>query len=73
MKIELSDDIAEEIVRQSLMQDYISLSRDIKQGGIHPDDVEAYVETVAAIEALGRWYFAPGEFDKAVKKARKEK
>jgi hypothetical protein len=40
---------------------------------MHEDDVEAYKETIKGIEILGRWYFAWGEFDKEVKKARKKK
>lgn len=74
MKIEIDDDFKDTIVQSALVEDYVNLTRDLKNNKhMHEDDVEAYKETVAAIEALGRWYFAHGEFDKAVKKARKVK
>jgi hypothetical protein len=57
-----------------LVEDYVSLTNDLKNNkGMHEDDVEAFKETVAGIEILSRWYFVHGEFEKAVKKARKAK
>jgi hypothetical protein len=74
MIIEINDDMADEIVQQSLLQNYLMLSEDLAQPEkMHEDDVEAFTETIKHIEGLCRWYFAPGEFDKLVKKARKKK
>ena len=74
MNVEINDDFAETIVQQALLNDYISLTGDLKNPKkLHPDDVAAFKETVAALEVLAKWYFVHGEFDKAVKKARKQK
>jgi hypothetical protein len=74
MKIEIDDDFKDTIVQSALVEDYVNLTNDLKNHkSMHEEDVAAYRETVAAIEALGRWYFAWGEFDKEVKKARKKK
>jgi hypothetical protein len=74
MIVEISDDVAEEIVSQALLQDYLMLTEDLAQPEkMHEDDVEAFTETIKHIEGLCLWYFAPGEFDKLVKKARKKK
>lgn len=74
MNIEINDDFAENVVQQALLNDYISLTADLKHPEkMHPDDVVAFKETVAALEVLAKWYFVHGEFDKAVKKARKQK
>ena len=74
MKIEIDDDFKDTVVQSALVEDYVNLTRDLKNSkNMHEDDVKAYKETVAAIEMLGRWYFVWGEFDKAVKKARKAK
>lgn len=74
MKIELDDDTVDTIIQNTLVQDYINLTNDLKNNkSMHEEDVEAYKETVEGIKILGRWYFAWGEFDKAVKKARKSK
>jgi hypothetical protein len=40
---------------------------------LHEDDAMAYEETAGAILALSRWYFVQGEFEKAVKKAKRAK
>lgn len=76
MIIEIDDDCVDSIIQNALLRDYVSLMNDIqihnKQGNhLHEDDFEAYQETAAALKVLGNWYFAHGEFDKAVKKARK--
>jgi hypothetical protein len=74
MIIEINDDMADEIVQQSLLQDYLTLTEDLKHPErMHPDDVTAFSETVKHIEGLCLWYFAPGEFDKLIKKASKKK
>ena len=74
MKIEIDDDFKDTIVQSALVEDYINLTNDLKNSkAMYPEDVEAYKETVKGIEILGRWYFAWGEFDKELKKARKKK
>ena len=74
MKIEIDDDTLDTIIQGALVEDYVSLTNDLKNSdNMHEDDVEAYKETVAAIQVLSKWYFVVGEFDKAVKKARKAK
>ena len=74
MKIEIDDDFKDTIVQSALVEDYVNLTRDLKNNkSMHEEDVEAYKETIKGIEILGRWYFAWGEFDKEVKKARKKK
>ena len=72
MKIEIDDDFVDIIVQGALVKDYVYLSNDLKTPDkLHEDDAQAYKEVVAAIEVLGNWYFAHGEFKKAVKKANK--
>lgn len=74
MKIEIDDDTLDTIIQGALVEDYVSLTNDLKNNDLmHEDDVEAYKETVAGIEILSKWYFVHGEFEKAVKKARKAK
>ena len=74
MKIEIDDDTLDTIIQNALVEDYVNLTRDLKNNkSMHEDDVEAYKETVAGIEILAKWYFVHGEFEKAVKKARKAK
>ncbi len=74
MIIEISDDVVDEIVQQTLLQDYVNLTADLKRAKtMHEDDIAAFTETVQAIEILSKWYFVHGEFQKAVKKARKAK
>jgi len=74
MKIEIDDDTMDTIIQGALVEDYVSLTNDLKNNkSMHEDDVEAYKETVAGIEILAKWYFVHGEFEKAVKKARKAK
>ena len=74
MKIEIDDDTMDTIIQGALVEDYVNLTNDLKNNkSMHEDDVEAYKETVAGIEILAKWYFVHGEFEKAVKKARKAK
>lgn len=75
MIIEVDDDCVDVIIQNALVQDFVNLTHDLKHNSesMHEDDVEAYKETVAGIEVLAKWYFVHGEFDKAVKKARKAK
>jgi hypothetical protein len=76
--IEIDDDFVDVIIQNSLVKDFIYLTDDLKvfkknPNHLHEDDAEAYAETVKGIEILAKWYFVHGEFDKAVKKARKTK
>jgi hypothetical protein len=74
MMIEIDDDFTDTIIQGALVEDYVSLTNDLKKNKhMHEDDVEAFKETIAGIEILSRWYFVHGEFEKAVKKARKAK
>lgn len=74
MIVEIDDDFTDTIVQQALLNDYVSLTEDLKTPEkMHEDDVVAFTETVKALEVLAKWYFVHGEFDKAVKKARKAK
>ena len=74
MIIEIDDDYVDIVVQNCLVQDYVSLSNDLKQhDNMHKDDVIACTKTVKALAVLGQWYFAHGEFKKAVNKARKAK
>jgi hypothetical protein len=74
MIIEINDDFAETVMQQALLNDYVSLTADLKHPErMHEDDVIAFKETVAALEVLAKWYFVHGDFEKAVKKARKGK
>jgi hypothetical protein len=58
MILELDDDFTDEIVRQSLVQTYVSLMNDIKHNkNAHEDDVEIWKKITPAIEVLGTWYF----------------
>ena len=78
MNIEIDDDFVDTIVQGALVKDYINLTADLKvfrknPDHLHEDDAWAYAETVQAIESLSKWYFVRGEFEKAVKQARKKK
>jgi len=74
MIINIDDDMADMIVQNALINDYVNLTADLKHPEkMHEDDVEAYKGTVKALEVLAKWYFVHGEFEKAVKKARKAK
>tara|TARA_R110000868_G_scaffold42198_3_gene143213 strand:+ start:1160 stop:1396 length:237 start_codon:yes stop_codon:yes gene_type:complete len=77
MIIEIDDDMVDSIIQKALVQNYIFLMNDIKIHNktgthLHEEDFEAYVEVAAAVEVLGNWYFVSGEFQKAVKAARKK-
>lgn len=74
MKIELDDDCVDTIIQNALVEDYVSLTSNLKHpDSFHEEDLAAFKSTSEAIKVLGNWYFAWGEFDKAVKKARKAK
>jgi len=74
MNIEIDDDFLDNIIQGALVQDYVNLTASLKNADeMHEDDVEAFKETVAAIQTLSKWYFVHNEFEKAVKKARKAK
>ena len=77
MNIEIDDDMVDAIIQSALVKDYIYLTNDLKVHKknpefLHPEDAEAYKEVVKGIEILAGWYFVHGEFDKAVKQARKK-
>ena len=78
MIIEIDDDMVDTIIQGALVKDYIYLTEDLKAykkdpDYLHEDDAAAYAEVVKGIETLSKWYFVHGEFEKAVKKARKKK
>jgi len=78
MVIEIDDDVADAIIQNALVKDYIYLTEDLKRHSknkdyLHEDDAVAFEETAGAILALSKWYFVNGEFDKQVKAARKKK
>ena len=78
MIIDIDDDTVDSIIQNALVQNYIFVMNDIKahnktKAHMHEEDFEAYVEVAAALEVLGKWYFAHNEFEKAVKVARKKK
>jgi len=78
MIIEIDDDMVDTIIQGALVKDYIHLTGDLKaykknQNHLHEDDAEAFAEVVKGIEILARWYFIHGEFEKAIKLARKKK
>jgi hypothetical protein len=77
IKLEIDDDVADEIVRASLVDTYVWLITDLKNAennvrNYHEDDVAMWKKVVAAIEELSDWYFIKGKFKEAVKKAKKE-
>lgn len=78
MMIEIDDDCLDGIIQGVIVENYVNLTGTLKAAKkqpsmLHPDDKVAYENVVAALEVLGSWYFPFGEFDKAVKKARKAK
>jgi hypothetical protein len=74
MIINIDDDMADMIVQNALVNDYVNLTRDLKTPeNMHEDDVVAYKETVQALGVLAKWYFVGDDFVQAVKKARKAK
>jgi len=77
IKLEIDDEVADEIVRAALVDTYVWLKTDLKNAennirNYHEDDVAMWTKTVAAIEKLSDWYFVDGAFKAAVKKAKKE-
>ena len=75
MMIEIDNELADDIVRGSLMQTYLNLSEDLKKiKNLDEDDRQVYENVVAAIEVLGTWYFYdfPGKV-KLAKAKRKKK
>jgi hypothetical protein len=78
MIIEIDDDTVDTIIQGALVKDYVYLTADLKKykknsDYLHEDDAAAYAEVVKGIEILARWYFVHGEFENAVKLARKKK
>lgn len=74
MMLKIDDDFVDEIVQNAIVKDYIYLMDDLKnKKSLHPDDAVAYKQVSDALKVLGGWYFCSGEFDKAVKKARRRK
>jgi hypothetical protein len=77
MIIEIDPEMADKVVQVELVDTYVWLMKDIKDHNkgkrtIHEDDFEIYQKAAAAIEVLGDWFFAHGEFKNAVKVARKK-
>jgi len=78
MILEIDDDMIDTIIQSTLVKDYVHLTADLKMhkknpNHLHEDDAAAYAEVANGIEILARWYFCHGEFEKAVKLARKKK
>lgn len=74
MKIEIDDDCLDGIIQGVIVENYVSLTSSLKHDkGIHPEDRKAYEAVVDALKVLGGWYFVVGDFDKAVKAARRKK
>ena len=74
MMIEIDDDFVDTIIQGALVKDYVHLTNSLKQKNYwHEEDEEAFKETVQGIEILAKWYFCKGDFEKAVKKAKKAK
>jgi hypothetical protein len=72
MIIEIDDDVADEIVRDVLMNTYLNLSKDLKSPEkLHNDDKEIYQNVVGAIEVLGTWFFY--DFAGKVKEAKEKR
>ena len=77
MIIEIDDDMVDTIIQGALVKDYIYLTSDLKvykknPDHLHEDDAQAFAEVVKGIEILARWYFVRGDFEKAVKLAKKK-
>ena len=75
MMIEIDNELADEIVRGALMETYLNLSDDLKNiKDLDEDDRQVYENVVAAIEALGTWYFHdfPGKVKVAKAKRKKQ-
>jgi uncharacterized membrane protein len=78
MILEIDDDMVDTIMQGALVKDYVYLTADLKAykknpNHLHEDDAQAYAEVVKGIEILSKWYFVNGEFENAVKLARKKK
>jgi len=78
MILEIDDDMIDTIIQSALVKDYVHLTADLKvhkknPNHLHEDDAAAYAEVVKGIEILAQWYFINGEFEKAVKLAKKKK
>lgn len=73
MKIEIDDDCLDGIVQGVIVENYVSMTNTLKNNKMHPEDKDAFENVIWALEILGNWYFLAGEFQKAVKKARKKK
>lgn len=78
MIIEIDDDMVDTVIQAALVKDYVWLTDDLKKHSknndhLDEDDARAYEEVAGAILTLSKWYFINGEFEKAVKQARKKK
>jgi hypothetical protein len=72
MKIEIDDDFADEIVRATLAESYVSVSGMLKNpDSWHEDDVAAWKELLPAIKVVGTWFSA--NFETEIKNAKKKK
>lgn len=72
MIIEIDDEVADQIVGESLIKSYISISESVKEKDKwHEDDIAAWEELLPALKIVGNWYVF--DFEGVVKKARKKK
>lgn len=71
MILELDDDFTDEVVVANLAESYVSISRMIKEGNNHEDDVASWKELLPAIKLVGGWYSV--DFEADIKKAKKRK
>ena len=72
MKIEIDDDCIDMIMEASLIESYISISKNLKSPeSWHEEDVAAWKELIPALKIVGGWYVF--DFENKVKKAKKSK
>jgi hypothetical protein len=72
MNIEIDDDFADTVVVASLVESYVSITKDLKTGKVwHEDDEAAFKELLPALKIVGDWYCV--DFDAEVKKFKKVK
>ena len=70
MKIEIDDDIVDDITRMCLANSYASIEEMLKQpDSWHEDDVASWKELLPALKIVGGWYSI--DFNADIKKAKK--
>jgi hypothetical protein len=72
MNLKIDYEIVDEIVRQSMLETYVSLIESIKKADkkTDSDDIILWTKTVSAIEELADWYFF--DFKRDLEKYKKE-